>query len=470
MVFSHFTTYLGSRGAAAVFNLLSVAVFARLAGPETYGHYLLITASAMVVFGFAGQWACAAFFATYSEHHADNRVASFVLLIMGMFASLGLGVAAAGLMKGMDVTFLGALIVMAAAFTLFEAAVDVARTRLEPGRAAVAMLLRATATLALGTGAIAWLGSATALALAVAAANVMAALVCLLRFVPSLWRHATLATALHLLRYGWPLILAFGFAALGQNIDRLLLGGWVSVRELGPYGAISDLIKQTFFVVGSSVALAFISVAKRSAAIGDHAQAGEVLEAAFTSLIAIAAFGAGFFLCFGSLIFNFVFGPEFARFASGYFPILILANAFFTLRAFYFGQVIYFSQSSRLELWISLLTLLVSGGLSALLIPLLGTAGAAASLLAGQITACLGFAFAGRHSYRLPVPIGQSSAIIALVVVVLGLSVLVNRTALSPLVAESINAILFTASVIFAVYRFKLFGLRLESWSRLAAR
>ncbi len=344
MLRQHFALYLGSRGVAAALNLVSVAVFARLAGPEIYGHYLLVAAYALIVFGFSAQWACAAFFATYSEHQAESHIASFVLLIGGVLTAFGLGAIGAGLFGSVEAPFLGALFAMATGLTLFEAAIDVARTRIESSRVAASVLLRAVCTLAFGITAITWFGTATALALAVAAANVLASLPCLLRFIPYVWRHASVVTAGHLFRYGWPLLLAFGVSALGQNIDRLLVGQWIGTRDLGPYGAISDLIKQTFFVVGESISLAFISLAKRSAGAGNHTEAAEVLEIAFTSLVAVAAFGAAFFLCFGPFIFNLVFGPEFAHLAASYFPILIVANVFIMLRAFYFSQVIYFSE------------------------------------------------------------------------------------------------------------------------------
>jgi O-antigen/teichoic acid export membrane protein len=359
---------------------------------------------------------------------------------------------------------------MATGITLFDAAVDLARTRIEPARVATTVLLRAGLTLALGACAIAWLGSATALALAVGAANIIASLPCLLRHLPNCLRHASPITAGKLFHYGWPLILAFGVVALGQNIDRLLLGSWVGIRELGPYGAISDLIKQTFFVVGESIALAFISVAKRSAVAGDHDHAAEVLETAFTSLVAVAAFGAVFFLCFGPPIFELVFGPAFAQLATGYFPVLVLANALLTLRAFYFSQVIYFSGSSRLELWISMLTLAVSAGLSVLLIPLAGTLGAALSLLGGQVFACLSFALAGRSSYKLPIPISRGLTLVGFVAAFLVLSALVDRAVSPPLVARGINAVMFVGWALFAVHRFNLFGWRPMPLRSLAVR
>jgi hypothetical protein len=36
--------YLGARALSAAGNLFAVAVFSRLAGPEEYGHYILIFA------------------------------------------------------------------------------------------------------------------------------------------------------------------------------------------------------------------------------------------------------------------------------------------------------------------------------------------------------------------------------------------------------------------------------------------
>lgn len=51
----HASLYLVSRLAAAVLNLVSVAVFTRLATPEVYGGYLVGFATSFVVFGKIGR-------------------------------------------------------------------------------------------------------------------------------------------------------------------------------------------------------------------------------------------------------------------------------------------------------------------------------------------------------------------------------------------------------------------------------
>ena len=46
--------YLSARAVSAAGNLLAVAIFSRLAGPAEYGHYVLIFAWSLIVYGFGG--------------------------------------------------------------------------------------------------------------------------------------------------------------------------------------------------------------------------------------------------------------------------------------------------------------------------------------------------------------------------------------------------------------------------------
>jgi hypothetical protein len=85
-------------------------------------------------------------------------------------------------------------------------------------------------------------------------------------------------------------------------------------------------------------------------------------------------------------------------------PLLIAASIFLMLRSYYFGQVIYFSASSRLDAVASVTLLVAIAGLSAVLIPPYGIAGAAMAVVLGQVLACLVFMIGDRTGIRMPVP------------------------------------------------------------------
>ncbi len=90
-----------------------------------------------------------------------------------------------------------------------------------------------------------------------------------------------------------------------------------------------------------------MSIAKREARLGGMAAASGVLCDAARSMTAIAAFGAVFFLCFDDLVVTILLGPGYREEARRLAPVLILASILMMFRSYYFGQVIYFTRTSR---------------------------------------------------------------------------------------------------------------------------
>ncbi len=116
------------------------------------------------------------------------------------------------------------------------------------------------------------------------------------------WSHSSRAAALHIVSYGWPLLLSFGVTAVGQSIDRLLLAHYLGMATLGPYGVVADVLRQSFTVLGEAIILSLVTVAKTQANDGDAAGAAQTLQKAFNACLAAATFGAAFFIVFGDAV------------------------------------------------------------------------------------------------------------------------------------------------------------------------
>jgi O-antigen/teichoic acid export membrane protein len=126
----------------------------------------------------------------------------------------------------------------------------------------------------------------------------------------------------------------------------------------------------------------------------------------------IAAFGAVFFLCFDDLVVAVLLGPDYRAEARALAPVLILASILMMFRAYYFGQVIYFTRTSRLEAAAAFATLAVVAILSLLLIPRLGASGAALAFAGGQAAACLVLVLgAYRAGTPMPLPLADMAGI-----------------------------------------------------------
>ncbi|KQT77377.1 oligosaccharide flippase family protein [Methylobacterium sp. Leaf466] len=404
MIARHTFTYVGSRGLAAALNMAAVAVFTRLAPPEAFGTYLLILSWSLLLYSATSQWPKYAFFALYDETRAAVQVGTVLRLLGGMVLLSGVVCAIAcalGLVSGPVAV---AVLASGAGMTLFEAAAEIARTRLAATAVAAAVVLRAVLVLGLGSLSLLVSGDARHLLLAIALANALAALPALAAIAPLLRGRGSLAEARAILAYGWPLIVSFTAAALAQTVDRLIVGGVLGTGALGAYGAVSDFLRQSFVVFGEAIALSLVSIAKRDARAGGMAAARPALADAMRLMALVAAFGAVFVLTFDGPIVSVLLGPDYRATALSVAPLLLAASILVMFRAYYFGQVIYFSPTSRLEAVASMVLLATVAGLSAVLIPRYGVAGAAVANLAGQAVACLVLVLGAREAVRLPIP------------------------------------------------------------------
>ncbi|GBU18100.1 MULTISPECIES: oligosaccharide flippase family protein [Methylobacterium] len=465
MLTRHTITYVGSRGVAALLNLVSVAAFTRLAPVESYGTYLYIFSWGLVLYGATCQWPKFAFFALYDEKRGPGQVDTVVrmlgLALLATALLAGLAVAA-GLVEGRM-----ALAVVAATtgMTLFEGATEIARTRLAALPVGIAVLVRAVLVLTLGSLSLWLTRDPVWLALAVASANVIASLPPARVVWPMLDGHASLAEARRLLAYGWPLVFSFGIAALAQVLDRLVVGKSLGPGELGAYGAIADFLKQSFLVFGESIALSMISIAKRDARAGDAAASAGVLEEAARTLTLIAAFGTAFFLSFDDVVVAILLGPDYRAQALVLAPVLIAASVTMMFRAYYFGQVIYFTRTSHLDAIASLVMLVTVGGLSLVLIPRSGVYGAALAFAVGQLAGCLTFVLGSRFGPGgsrgpMPFPAADIAAIVAWTLLCAGVVAAIGHLpdGHSPL-ARGVQFLVLVAGFLAAVWRLDLAGI-----------
>lgn len=458
MIKTHALLYFGSRVAAAAANLAAVTVFTRLAATEVYGGSLLVFAWAFVLFGFTGQWLGASFFAVHRRGDAAQQIATMARLSLAALAVSTAAIAAACLLGLVGPAFGGTVLVATAGLLAFVTVTEIERTRLNAGRVSVMYVVRAALTLGLGSAALLAGGGPLSLALALSAASLIAALPSLFRLLPEMLRRPDRAAVVEVLNYGWPLVIAFGTMMVGQNVDRLLLARIAGVDQLGAYGATSDFLKQGLGVVCEAITLASMSVAKDAATRGNLAAARAVLEDAFRAVVATIAFGAAAMILFSGEIVQVVFGPNFREAARDVFPWLIVANAALVLRAFYFGQAIYFGQSSRNEAVASLAMITVTTALALLCIGPFGVYGAAMAATAGQLAACATFALARP---RMPIPAGSAFQILLAALVAAALALLIGRgVPLGRAERDAVQVVILLSAGAGVVWCYDILGLR----------
>ncbi len=459
MIERHVVYYLGSKVFAAALNLAAVAIFARIAGPAGYGEYLVAFAWAYIVYGFSIQWIRFAFFAGYNAEQASEQIATFSIAVWGALAIICAAALVTWLLGLLPASMLIAVVSLVIALSLYDGAHEIGRTRLRAEAVATAVVLRATLMLAFGIIALKTFGTATALAVGVTLAHLGAVLPLLPDMLPHLKARWSQEAALGFVRFGWPLIMAFGVSSLGQNLDRLLLARIAGLHVVGPYGAVNDLIKQCMVVISEAIAGAYIAIAKRAAAAGNDERAREVLEHAFRAYTAVAAFGSAFIMRFERPAIDTLLGESFRVPTENLVPIFVAAAVLMVYRSFYFGQVIFFVQSSKLELAASAAMVSVVGVLSALLIPKYLAHGAAFALLGGQFVACLIYLTASKRLYVMPVPWRDFLGIVGWSLLGYAATAVVDHTGLKLWATLPINVSLLLAAFFAATRSYDLFSL-----------
>lgn len=414
MIKRHAFLYLGSRLAAACLNLGSLAIFARLAGPAGYGAYLIAFAWAYIVHGLGAQGLRMAYFAAAIEHDGKGLVATYARILAGLIVALAIAAAAAISARLLPAGTTLAVVALAAALAIYDSVHEIGRTRLMAERVAAMVLLRAVLVLMLGIAALRLAGSPTALALSVAAAHGLATLPLWPILARDLAAPFSRTAASALVRFGWPLAPAYGIGALGSNADRLLLARFAGDAAVGPYGAVTDLIRQLLMVVPESIASSYFAIAKAAHGRGDAAGAQATLRAALRAHIAVLAFGAAALAIFAVPLVKLLMGPDYAGAVPRVLPGIIAATALGVLRSFYFGQIIFFTGASRLEMASAAALLAGSGATGLALIPWLDIEGAAIALAIGQAAALAVYVVAGRTLFPMPLPRRDAAGLISL--------------------------------------------------------
>ena len=409
------SVYLVSKIASAVVTVLSIALFTRLVSQDTYGQYLIGFAFAFILYSTVAQWIVSAHFGQQSPKEA-GQVAAGAIVLTGVAILIGSAFLAIATLFGLlaaDIAVpTGVLLI---GFSTFFLANEIGRAQLLVGPVTLGATIRTVGTLVLGGLALWQFKSAASLLIAVGIAHMIAGLPIAIRLRRVVWADGLIwpdpAIYSRLWRYGWPLIIAGGAAALAGSIDRLLIEHFYGPGLVGPYGATLDFIKQSFVIVGETVAVSYVSRAKYLHGDDRPEHARSSLREAFVTAAFLAVFGVLFYLLVGDKVFGILLHSDYQN-ATSLVPILAVANACLLLRSYYFGQTIYFTNSVRLELISTLVALVVSFVLSWWLIPLYSIAGAAFAYAIAQFAALCVFLGSRKTRELMPVDIPRLLALV----------------------------------------------------------
>jgi O-antigen/teichoic acid export membrane protein len=263
--------YFVSKAAPGLAGLLTVILFIRIIGREQYGKYTLAFSIVAVVSAFFTGWLNQALLRFRSGLH-DGDAVRLAVLVSGA-ASVVLGWVALSVLYAVrvldpaDYSLAGfaALLVLCAAFSLFEVKVGLLRAEIRPQRVVVLSLVQAVLSIAIPVALFLTVGRSyvlalSGLALAYAAATLWGAansgsLGTIISQGREEWRRVRQLIG-RFADYGWALSFWFAATLALAFSDRFFIQRSLGFAEVGSYAAVYDVIFR-----GYSLALAPVTVA-----------------------------------------------------------------------------------------------------------------------------------------------------------------------------------------------------------------
>jgi O-antigen/teichoic acid export membrane protein len=459
MIGKHVGYYFGSKLIAAVLNLLSMALFVRLAGQEIYGGYIVAMAWAAIAYSVTLQWLRFAFFASYREEIGPQQIASFLrVLVAGMMAFAVLCCLAVALGFAAKNTALGVFVIVTG-LAAYDGLHEAARTRLQARTVAIGVVTRAVLILVLGIAALKLHASALSLAIAFGLAHWGGALALVHGVSGVIGAGWSTDAARRLWTSGRPLIPAFAVDSFGLQVDRLQLAHYAGLADVGPYAAVSDFIRQIMIVGSEAISGAYMALARADAVNGRQDAAQLVLGQAFRAFVMLTVFATAFAFHFAEPLLTTLFGSNIETAVRPILLLILASNTIMVFRAYYFAQILFVENGSKLLLIANIAHAVITATLSLVLIPQYGAGGAAFSLMMGHLVALTCYAWSWRGSFVTKLPYGDCALIVVSGMAAYALMQMVDA-AVGRGVASSLLGIFgFAAIALATAWKFKILSI-----------
>jgi O-antigen/teichoic acid export membrane protein len=472
MIGQHVGYYFGSKLIAAILNLLSMALFVRLAGQEIYGGYIVAMAWAAIAYSVTLQWLRFAFFASFREETSAEQIASYLrVLAVGMIAFAVLCVLAVSLgLVAADKAI--SVFVIVTGLAAYDALHEAARTRLQARTVAIGVITRSVLILVLGLAALMLQPSALALAVAFGAAHWGGAAALVHGVADVIGAGWSSDAARRLWTSGRPLIPAFAVDSFGLQFDRLQLAHHAGLADVGPYGAVSDFIRQIMIVGSEAISGAYMALARADAVNGRQDAARLMLGQAFRAFTMLTAFAGVFALHFAEPLLTTLFGASISASVRPILLLILASNMIMVFRAYYFAQILFVDNGSKLLLIANVAHAIVTATLSIWLIPRYGAAAAAFSLMMGHIVALSCYAWSWRSSYVTNLPYGDCVLVAGGALLAYVLMKSADLALGRGLLTNIISLAIFCAIAVATAWRFKILSVNelAKPMSRMFAR
>jgi len=409
VLIQHSVIYFFSRALPGLVNLIALAIYTHLLGPDEYSRYALVIYGVGLANTLLYWWLRLSLIRFASRHIPSNASVFMATLLTGF--GLASGVAALitfAAVQFIDDTHLRLIIIFSLlllwAQAWYELNLELIRSRFSPTYYGVLSLARAVLALLIGAS-LAWAGYA-------AWGLLTGFFVSML--LPGIWEVLKSWRSLHLkecdygllrrfLSYGLPLIGVFGLEYVISSSDRFMLGWLVGTASTGTYSAAYDLINQSLIMLMNVIYLAgYPLIVKALESEGEQA-ARTLLTKHFTLLLMIGLPATILVSILASGISGTILGSDFQRDAAAIIPLVALGTLFSGLKVFYFDIGFQLANRTSRQLLVVAVPALLNVLLNLWWIQSMGVIGAALATFVAYLCALLLSWYLGRREYFMPV-------------------------------------------------------------------
>lgn len=408
MLLRHTFTYFLSKAAPAIITMLSVIVFTRIATPEQYGTYSLIT----VIVGLANilifQWLRSSLLRFYNERYENPLLLETIFkthiyilislipifLIISLFFSR---------MK-LNFSFILIMYVMLALVSLVELATIYHRANLRPQTilknniiTKIVFVLLATFLLYKGLGV--W---------GLIIGGISSSLLGLYLYTKKIKLNTSKIkinknTQKKMLLYGLPITFSFVLSVALQNIDKIMISYILGVEQNGNYSVSYDLIHNLLYMIMTSFALAGFPIVLKTIKEKGNSSGKKEFEKYAELLLLISIPATIGLIAIAPNLINIVIGNDYTI-PEHLINLIIIATFFHGMKSHYYDQGLQISGKTKSFFIPALVAIIVNIILNFYLLSTYGIEGAAFATLIAFLLALILSGVYSKKNYKVKFP------------------------------------------------------------------
>jgi O-antigen/teichoic acid export membrane protein len=462
--------YTLARVLPGIISVVTTALLTRFLKPTQYGVYSSVIVTMMLIANIGFDWLGPLFVRLHEARKEEpSLIATFVLMFMLVAASSALLMVFAWALSGFRLAVIPIYVIgigLAWAFSWFELVSKFEIARFRPWRYLRMNVLRASLVLITATS-VAWathdpLRTAAASGIALLASSVFG----------DVWtnklnpRKANRTLFYKLISFGLPVWISMALLGLVTNGTRALVGILDSTTSLGLYSAVFVLVQQSLLLVGNGIGSATFPFAVRVVEQGDQALVRRQMLDNARLLLTIAAPACLLVALTPHGFSRVLLAPAFRVTAFTLTPWMAAASFFTIIRSNFFDHAFLLGNRPRGLVTSMVLAAVCSLALSIILIPRIGSQGAAIALTAAGLVSCIYSAVAGRRIFPLPLPLDTVARVmVCCVVMTCAVLLIPSRTVFDFILQAFTGAFAYVVAAV----AFNLYGLRTRATSFLSS-